>query len=46
MESEKVAAQICTQVQEAYRKYGYELTFVPPGSVAERCKFVEDRITK
>jgi len=44
MESQKIAAQICQQVKDAYQNYGYTLVVVPALPLAERCKFIEDHI--
>ena len=47
MESHQTALLISRQIQEAYRRYGYELIAVPAGmSLSERCKFVEGHIGK
>ena len=44
MESLNVALQISNEIQNAYRHYGYNLVIVPPMPLAERCKFVEERM--
>jgi len=45
MESHQTALLISREIQDAYRRYGYELIAIPASmSLSERCKFVEDRI--
>ena len=47
MESHQTALLISREIQEAYRRHGYNLIAVPGGmSLEERCKFVEERIGK
>ena len=40
MESETMAKEISTQIQNKYRFYGYEPIIVPAMPLAERCEFV------
>ena len=45
MESHQTALHISREIQEAYRRYGYELIAVPASmSLSQRCEFVEERI--
>ena len=45
MESHIVALQISQEIQAAYRRFGYELVFVPTEmTVAEKCDFVERQV--
>lgn len=41
-ESFEQAQSIYKFLAEGYRKYGYDITHVPQGTVAERCKYILD----
>ena len=44
METSKEALKISQEVQEAYKKFGYDLIVVPPMPLEERCNFVQDHV--